>query len=205
MGIIVDLIIIGIIALSVFLGYRKGLVALGVKLFAVIIAIVVTALLYQPVSNLIINTTGIDEAIENAILEKTSEIMIEERDENPELANELISGARDGLLPEAARELSINAVRALTMITLFIAVRIGLKFVTALANLVAKLPIINQINKAGGIAYGLVRGLLIVYVALLLVGFMGGINSQNTMYKSVNQSLVGKTMMENNLLQIFFK
>lgn len=204
MGITVDLIIIGIIAISIFLGYRKGLVALAVKLFAVIIAIVVTALLYQPVSNLIINTTEIDEAIENAILEKTSEIMIEERDENPELANELISGARDGLLPEAARELSINAVRALTMVILFIAVRIGLKFVTALANLVAKLPIIKQINKAGGIAYGLARGILIVYVALLLVGFMGGINSQNTMYKSVNQSFVGKTMMENNLLQIFF-
>lgn len=34
MGIVVDLIIVAIIALSAFLGYRKGFVTLAIKLFA---------------------------------------------------------------------------------------------------------------------------------------------------------------------------
>ena len=44
MGIIVDLIIIGIVALSVFLAYRKGFISLAVKLVAFIIAIGITAI-----------------------------------------------------------------------------------------------------------------------------------------------------------------
>ena len=42
MGIVVDLIIIAIIALSAFLGYRKGFVTLAIKFFAFIIAIAIT-------------------------------------------------------------------------------------------------------------------------------------------------------------------
>ena len=73
MGIVVDLIIIAIIALSAFLGYRKGLVVLAIKLCAFIIAIAITFVIYKPVANVIINVTGIDETIENAILEKAME------------------------------------------------------------------------------------------------------------------------------------
>ena len=42
MGILIDIILIIIILISTFLGYKKGLVKLGAKLFAGIIAIIVT-------------------------------------------------------------------------------------------------------------------------------------------------------------------
>ena len=60
MGVIIDIIIIAIIAISTFLAYTKGLIALAFKLCAFIIAIVVTFILYNPVSNLVINVTNID-------------------------------------------------------------------------------------------------------------------------------------------------
>ena len=205
MGIMIDVIIIAIIALSTFLAYRKGLISLAVKLFAFIIAIVVTSILYQPITNFVINTTGIDEAIENAILEKTSEIMIEQSEEKPEIANQLIDDAKNNILPETARNLAINIVRGIVLIVLIIAIRIALNFVTALANIIAKLPILNQINKAGGIAYGVFRGIIIVYAILLLVNFAGQLNVNNTLYKSVNQSSIGKLMSQNNILLVFFK
>ena len=78
MGVIVDLIIIAIVALSTYLAYKKGLVALAIKLCAVVISIVITLLLYKPVSNLIINTTSIDETIQNAILEKATDVIRQE-------------------------------------------------------------------------------------------------------------------------------
>ncbi len=205
MGIMIDVIIIAIIALSTFLAYRKGLISLAVKLFAFIIAIVVTSILYQPITNFVINTTGIDEAIENAILEKTSEIMIEQSEEKPEIANQLIDDAKNNILPETARNLAINIVRGIVLIVLIIAIRIALNFVTALANIIAKLPILNQINKAGGIVYGVFRGIIIVYAILLLVNFAGQLNINNTLYKSVNQSSIGKSMSQNNILLVFFK
>ena len=59
MGIVIDLILIAIIVISAFLGYKKGLVKLGAKLFACIIAIVITLILYRPVAGTIIKNTPI--------------------------------------------------------------------------------------------------------------------------------------------------
>lgn len=201
MGIAVDLIIIAIIALSAFLGYRKGLVVLAIKLCAFIIAIAITFVIYKPVANVVINVTGIDETIENAILEKANGIMSEE---NNETSIQMIEDAKTGLLPEVAREIAINIVTGGVFLILFIIVRIAIKFVTALANAVAKLPIIKQFNEMGGLLYGVLRGLLIIYVAMLIIGVAGQINPENTVHQSLNSSYIGKMMYNNNILNVFF-
>ena len=201
MGIVVDLIIIAIIALSAFLGYRKGLVVLAIKLCAFIIAIAITFVIYKPVANVIINVTGIDETIENAILEKANGIMTEE---NNETSTQMIENAKTGLLPEVAREIAVNIVTGGVILILFIIIRIAIKFVTALANAVAKLPIIKQFNEMGGLLYGVLRGLLIIYVAMLIIGVAGQINPENTVHQSLNSSYIGKMMYNNNILNVFF-
>ena len=201
MGIVVDLIIIAIIALSAFLGYRKGFVVLAIKLCAFLIAIAVTFVIYKPVANVVINVTGIDETIENAILEEANNIMAED---NGETSIELIEDAKNGLLPEAAREIAVNIVTGGVILIIFIIVRIALKFITALANAVAKLPIIKQFNEAGGLLYGVLRGLLIIYIAMLLIGIVGQINPENTVHQNLNSSYIGKIMYNNNILNVFF-
>lgn len=201
MGIIVDLIIIAIIALSAFLGYRKGFVTLAIKFFAFIIAIAITFIIYKPVANVVINVTGIDESIENAILEKANNIMTNEENET---SNKMLEEAKIGILPQTAREIAVNIVTGGVVLILFIAVRIALKFVTALANIVAKLPIIKQFNEMGGLLYGVLRGVLVVYIAMLLIGVVGQINPQNSIHQNINESYVGKMMYENNVLNIFF-
>lgn len=205
MGIIVDLIIIGIVVLSTFLAYRKGLVKLAIGLCAFVISIVVTLVLYQPISNLVINTTGIDEAIEKAIYEKTNDIMQSEEENNGnELTNKMVEAAKNEVLPETARNLSINIVKAGVMIILFIAVKIALRFVTVLADAIAKLPIIDQLNKTTGMIYGIIRGILIVYVVLLIAYLPGQISPDNAINSGIEQSMLGKTMYENNILNVFF-
>lgn len=201
MGIVVDLIIIGIIVLSTFLAYQKGLVKLAIGLCAFAISIVVTVILYQPISNLVIHVTAIDETIENAIYEKANEVM---QNEQNKAANQVIETTKNEMLPQTARTLAVNIVRGGVMIVLFIAIRIALRFITALADAVAKLPILTQLNKTGGIIYGLARGLLIIYIALLILGIPRQINPNNTVTTSIDQSFLGKTMEENNLLNVFF-
>lgn len=203
MGIVVDLIIVAILALSIFLGYKRGLITLAVKLCATIIALVVTLVLYKPVSNLVINTTSIDETIENAIFEKANNVM--EEQSGGEQANTIINEAKDGILPDVARQLSINIVTGGVIIVLFIAIRIILRFITALANAVAKLPILKQFNEAGGALYGALRGILIIYVALMIINVFGQINPQNSLHKNIEESYIGKSMYNNNILNVFFK
>lgn len=203
MGIIVDLIIISIVLLSTILAYKKGFVSLAISLCSFIIAVVLTLVLYQPVSNLVINTTGIDETIENAIYEKANDIMEENNEGN--IAGQIVETAKNEMLPQTARTIAINIVRAGVMIILIIAIKLALKFVDAIANLIAKLPIINQINKAGGMVYGIFRGILIVYALLLVLTIPGQIDPNNKANQSVDQSFLGKTMYQNNILNVFFK
>lgn len=210
MGILVDIIVIAIIALSVFLGYRKGLIALAIKLFAVIIALVATLILYKPISALIINNTSLDETIQNAIIDKveTNNQDTEQNNENtnstePETTVETIANqAKEEILPETAKELSINIINIGVILILYFAIKIALHFVTAIANIIAKIPIIKQFNKLGGIIYGLLRGLLLIYVILIIVSFAEQINPENQLHKYINESLLTKEMYENNIINV---
>ena len=203
MGIFVDIVLIAFLALSIFLGYKKGLAQLTIKLCAFVIAILITFILYRPIGNLIINTTSIDESIEDAIYNKVTEMM--QKDDKNELTSELIESAKQGMLPEAARELTINTIYGVTAIILFIIARIVLISVSALANLIAKLPVIKQFNEVGGAVYGLLRGLIIIYAILIIISFVGQINPKNIATQTINESTLGRTMYENNIFNVFFK
>ena len=200
MNIVVDLIIVAIILLSTFLAYKKGIITLAIQLVAVVIAIVLTLILYKPVSNVIINVTGIDETIQNAILEEANDIMTN----GEEGSNQVVESIQNNMLPETARTISINIIEGAVILILYIVIRIILRFVTALANLVSKLPILNQLNQLGGIIYGILRGILIVYIILLLANLSGEIEPQNQVYTAVEGSYIGKVMNENNILDILF-
>jgi uncharacterized membrane protein required for colicin V production len=203
MGIIVDLIIIGIVLLSTFLAYRKGMVKLAIGLCAFVISIVVTFVLYTPIANLVINVTSIDEAIEDIIYEKAND-MLKEDTQKDTITSQIVEDAKNEMLPETARTLAVSIVKGGVMVVLFVAIRIALIFITVLADAIAKLPIINQINKTTGTIYGAIRGILIVYVILLILAIPGKINPQNSLNTGVEQSILGKVMYENNVLNVFF-
>ena len=188
MNIVVDLIIVAIILLSTFLAYKKGIITLAIQLVAVVIAIVLTLILYKPVSNVIINVTGIDETIQNAILEEANDIMTN----GEEGSNQVVESIQNNMLPETARTISINIIEGAIILILYIVIRIILRFVTALANLVSKLPILNQLNQLGGIIYGILRGILIVYIILLLVNLSGEIEPQNLLKSCSKFSNIAK-------------
>ncbi len=125
--------------------------------------------------------------------------------EDSEETSKLIESAKNGMLPETAKNLADNIVYGGVMAILFIGSRIALRFVSAIANLVAKLPVINQFNKIGGALYGLLRGCLLIYAILMIISILGTVNPKNSLHQSINETSLGKTMYENNVLNVFFK
>ena len=202
MGIVIDGVIILFILISVFLGYRKGLVSLGIHLVAFIVALVITFILYRPIGSLIMNTTEIDESLQGAIETKLEEIV--GNDDAQIVTNSIIGDIQSGAISETSRSLSMNIIYGATIIVLFIILRIALVFISAIANWVVELPILKQANKAGGIVYGLLRGVLITYVILLVISLIitfypgGGLN------EAIDQTHLAKAMMEYNILNVFF-
>ena len=202
MGIVIDIILVLIVAFSAFLGYKKGLVELGAKLFAGIIAIVITLIIYKPVGNIVIKNTSIDEKIENTILEKTTNVI----DENSKISdNKYIQDASDNavsqvkeeVLPEQARNIAVNIVYVATAVILFIVSKIVLSIVISLANAVASLPILKQFNEIGGLLYGLVRGAIISLVLILVIGTIAKLNPNGSLSKNVESTYLLKEVYDN--------
>lgn len=204
--VILDIIIIVLILISTFLGYRKGLISLGIHLIAFILALIISFILYRPIGNIIINTTQIDETIQETIEKNIEQIVVNEENNTSkdEITNQIIEMARGEMLPQATKEISYNIVYGATMIILFLILRVCLMLINCIANAIAKLPILDQVNKIGGAIYGVLRGVIITYFALLIISLIIVVNPQNSLSKMVEETYLVKTMMNNNILNVFF-
>ena len=202
MGIIIDVIILLLILLSTYLGYRKGLVSLAVSFIAFIAAIIITVVLYRPIGNLIIKNTKFDENLQTTIQEKVEDIVTKDGEGN-EITNGLVESAKQGVLPGASRTIAVNVIYGITMIVLFVVARLALLLINLLADTIAKLPIINQFNKAGGILYGLLRGLIITYLIVIIINLIIVFNPNGAVSNAVQQTFLTKTISEYNVLNIF--
>lgn len=191
MGVLIDIILIAILALSAFFGYKKGLVKLGAKLFAGIIAIIITVIIYKPVSEIIINNTQVDEKIENIIVQNTTKAITKNG------ANVITEKIEDEILPDEAKNISNWIVYAVTAVVLFLAVKIILNIIISLLNFVANLPILKQFNEIGGIIYGLLRGILIIYICILLIGVVTKVKPESKLNEKIENSYITKIMYKN--------
>lgn len=213
MSIIIDLIILGIILLCLGLGFKRGLTGSIFKILSFIIAIAIAAVLFKPVSNFIINNTLIDDKIEESILNIVEDEVQESGkvEEDTNLPNAMINyinesienaanDAKTTIVKSTAHNITLTIINAGSAILLFIIARIALIFVKALTNLITELPIIKQFDKLGGIIYGLVEGLIIVFILLAIISFISPLIEQTGIIIALNKSVVGSILYNNNLL-----
>ena len=135
MGIILDIVLLAIFALSVFVGYKKGLIGVVFNLCAFLVSLVLTWILFTPVSNMIIKNTQIDDNIKNVIIEK-GVIVVENNDkENEDEDNQInkyiqeyvskpIKNTANNAVEETATIISQKVVAIGVAIGLFIVIEI---------------------------------------------------------------------------------
>ena len=201
MWIAFDIAVIAIIALCTFIGYKQGLVKSAIKILSFFIAIIVALALYKPVSAIIINATPIDDNIKNVIVEKitpegiTPNQQVEIQDN---VALKILDGATN-TIEQIADTFAIKLIETITILLIYIIVKIALKFVTALTDLITKLPLLKQINKAGGTAYGIIKGAVLVYTILAVVYLASPLLSK-TVSENIDKSIITKILYNNNVI-----
>lgn len=214
MGIILDVIIIAIIALNIFICYRKGLVKLAVGLIAVLVAIVLSLILYKPISNTIIKNTEIDEKIEKIIIENFSA----ETDGNTEVryvgiidylekyVDDAVNKTQNEIVYATAGTMAVRFINIAVILLIFLVTRIALIVLTFVSDMITSLPILKQFNEVGGILYGIVKALLVIYVILAIVFFIVYITGNTKISEIISNTYITKFFYEHNLLlNILFK
>jgi len=170
----VDLIILLIVLIFMLFGYYKGLVKSVlsvVQYFAVIILSIVFA---PTVSKIFIEKFSLDV------------IIINWAKNNENMFSNAINLVGDEILQNIAGRI----INVLSIIILFIVLKVLFSFVIAILNKVANLPILSVVNRVGGLALGAVNGILIIYVGILLINWIP-LETLSPIREELNSSLSG--------------
>lgn len=218
MSIIVDLIILGILVLCIALGYHKGLTGSLLKIVSFVLALVIAFVLFKPVSSFIINNTNWDENLEQGIRDsilkdnnnsnannKVDEdsnkgiptVMLEYINKSVEDAG---NTAKEAIVDSTARDVSVTIINAGVWIGLFFVSKILLFFVKGLMKFITSIPLIKQVDKTGGILYGIIEALIVIYGLLAIISFVSPLVSDFGIITAIQKSFIGSIMYNNNLL-----
>lgn len=201
MAIAVDLIVLAIVLLFVFLGYKRGLVKVAFKLCTFFIAIILAFMLYKPIAKIVIENTNIDETIETKITDKIlpeGKTDTDEVDLSESLPTIILKNS-ENTVQSIAKSCSNTLIETACLVLIFIIAKIVLKFITALADLIAKLPILKQFNKLGGTIYGIIEGLFIVFVGFAVISLIAPMLDAYVL-EAINSSTLGSICYNNNIL-----
>lgn len=213
MSVFIDLILLAIFIICIFLGYKKGLVGLVLKLCSFILALVISLILFKPVSNFVIDNTSFYDNIKTSIVQiantNISTPSEENKDTNSEFLVKYINNSikeateesREYIVESVADSLARNIISIAVLIILFVILRILLIFIKIITDAITELPIIKQFNKSGGIIYGIIQALFIIYIAFAIIALF----IKNTVLtQAINDSYIGSMFYNNNLILMLF-
>lgn len=214
-GIIIDIIIIAIILWHVIRGYKKGLSTIVFGLLCTIVAVIVAFILFKPTANILIEKTTIDEYFSDGIYKILNnqnfkdEELINPKDTNMseqivEIINKYLSEAlqksADSVFGYVSVKISHLMVNLLTLIFIIIILRIILGFFKIIVDILASLPIIKQLNYSGGMALGLIKGLLLIYIIFAIFSVFSPVVLESGILAMIQESKIGSTLYNNNLI-----
>lgn len=221
---VLDLVLVAIIALCAWNGYRKGFI-LGVSgILALIVAFYGAHLLADTYSQ---EFTTLLEPFVSGIVDSTVESQTMEENVSEEELDAydityasmgklgIMKSAADNLaeeieerVKETGQQLRATLVETLcsklayvaTAVIAFLLIIIIITVIANVLNLAFKLPGLEVINYVFGILFGLAKGLIFAFAIAWVLRYTGFIFKQET----IDETILLKWLMEHNLLAHFF-
>ncbi|MCX7711740.1 MAG: CvpA family protein [Clostridia bacterium] len=97
-------------------------------------------------------------------------------------------------------KLATITIEIISLVLLYIAIRIALTFARVILQGIAKLPLFRQVDKLGGFALGAVEGLLTVYVLFAIVMLFNAAPQFQGLFEAMDTSIVAKFIYQNNFI-----
>lgn len=183
--------ILAFILLLVFRGYRKGFFKSAASAIGIVLAVLLTAILYPGVNKLLCQYTVLDDVIEQKIIEKfelpeetktatrNEEIdTIENLDLPDNVKGWLIANCNgetflesgvDNVCSYIAKSLTAMVMRGISYVLTLLVLLFLLHILIMVLDVANYIPIVKSINKAGGAIFGAGQGILIVWIFMGIV------------------------------------
>jgi len=209
--------------LFALVGYKRGLIKKIVSLLSLIITLILVSFLTPYISQFIQERTPMYASIKEQCLESieeqlntmesnTKSAQVEFINQLPipdSIKNSMIENNNADAYASLAVEqfsdyiggyLAKWIVNAMSYVVAFVLIIIFLRFAFMTLDIVARLPIINGINKIAGLIIGLVEGILIMWVLFLVLTIFINTPIGQSVFTWINESSILTFLYNNNYL-----
>ncbi|MGI6072534.1 MAG: CvpA family protein [Lachnospiraceae bacterium] len=221
-------IIVTIIALAVpvfftIRGFYKGFLKILFTTFAVLLAIILSALLTKPLTEYLQEKTfvgtKISEVTSSYVDEKLDDATVSIEKKQNEFIDSLAlpkfmkGGIRDNNTLAKYKDMGVNSfkeyiscqlttltIKLIAFFLLMIVVFIFLRVIFHLLKIINRIPVIRGLNRLLGGVLGLVEGLIILWLACLIIMAFSGTQFGATCMEVISKSPVLAFIYDNNLL-----
>ena len=177
------------------------------SMVAMLVTFILAGILTIPVSAIIKSATPLYDNIEKSVSKIVEENQIIDMESISKLnlpknieekIAEGASKALDDFDGYIVSTISDMVLKALTFFTLIIVIYIIVRIVIVIFDFISKLPIINSINKSGGLVVGLVQGLLIVWIGCLVITAFSDKSWAQEVFRQINDNEFLTFIYDNN-------
>lgn len=218
-----------ILLLCVLNGFRRGFVNSVFSTFSFVVAVTVAVILTPHISGYLMESpvygvvySGVQSTLPSGE-SGNEQAQSTQNDEQEKLINglPLPSYAKENLSNnnkiDIYQALGVNAfqgyistyiarfvVNGLSFVLVFLVVFLLLKLIAIALDLASKLPVLGAANRIGGLFFGLINGLFILWMICSVATLLGGTELADSIYRGINGSVVLSTLYNNNILLDFF-
>ena len=210
-----DYLLLGLLAFSVIRGYQRGLIMTVASLASYVAGWWAAITYSDPVADVLLKTEAVyqplfewlrgflesrnegmgighlaEDSFQDSWLSLPLPQVTQRWLQQPEQAGELIQQTESWLLDQAAAALAQVVIAFVAFILVFLVVKNLVFFLGTLLNGVFKLPLLNGLNRGGGLAAGLLRGVLIIWVLLILATPLLAADPEGTLAEALRQSML---------------
>ncbi len=209
-----DIIAIIIVVLMIFWGIKKGMAKAVLSLGSLILSLILALTLYPAISDFLSESVVGDYVHINVYkvfeTQEADEPNVARQTLNlPQSIEKTLADAieknTNAITETVAETVAGLAIKLLSILVVFVLVKVILWIISALLNLITKLPVIHSMNKLLGGVMGCCYGILIVYLLLALLTFTTTLKTFNKPIELVLKSRYVSTMYNQNILLNFLK
>lgn len=224
-----DWIVIAIIVCSGLIGMSKGFIYSMFRLVSFFIAAIVSVKCYPVLSDILDKTalfTNIKSGIyDNLMLQQAAQSpqinegarltagSVIDNLNLPGFLKNMVEKNMIEKMPDLAKIVKIEEIMEnlsniiahmvidiISVVLLYIAVRIALIFLKFILQGIAKLPVFKQMDKLGGFAFGALEGLMTVYIVFTVLMLFSASPAFKVFFDAVGDSLLAKFFYQNNFI-----
>ena len=207
-----DILILLILIVATYFGYKKGFLRALTGVISIILSFVL-ALTFSPQVETFVKSTPVYENIYQNIEKNVTPSTQNEDEYNTSNLNmprqmikdikENVETAKNEAISTLTQKICDTAVKIISIILIFLAVRIIIMLLLSGFGIIKKLPLVGWFDRMLGALFGFIRGFLVVYLLLAIVTAFTAFNVENPLVKSINHSEFAKVMYNNNVFLDF--